>query len=180
MQRAENSPLKWTNGARDYGQRGRNSCSREKTSISSFAATLQRQRLGRCWYSAHGCDLCRLAKKGSETVFPKVGVRHLHAVVVLAENLNITGCAHRLHTTQAAFSKQANELDEENRLRLFTCDPRRLRRRVWFPSLARGASRSSGLCDPRAKRSGLDSRAVSVCRSVRDPDDSRRAPALDP
>ena len=37
-----------------------------KHSIRSFAAKLQRQRSGRCCQSMHGCDLCRLAKRGLE------------------------------------------------------------------------------------------------------------------
>jgi DNA-binding transcriptional LysR family regulator len=41
-------------------------------------------------------------------VFPKVEIRHLHAVIVLAEELNFTRAADRLHITQSGFSKQIN------------------------------------------------------------------------
>ena len=52
-------------------------------------------------------------------------VRHLHAVVVLAEELNFTRAAHRLHITQPALSKQLSELQESHRFRLFRRDKRR-------------------------------------------------------
>jgi Bacterial regulatory helix-turn-helix protein, lysR family len=44
-------------------------------------------------------------------VFPRVEVRHLHAVIVLAEELNFTRAADRLHITQSGFSKQINEVE---------------------------------------------------------------------
>jgi DNA-binding transcriptional LysR family regulator len=53
-------------------------------------------------------------------VFPKIEVRHLEAVVFLAEELNFTLAAHRLHITQSALSKQITELEIQHRLRLFT------------------------------------------------------------
>ncbi len=43
-------------------------------------------------------------------MFPRVEVRHLHAVIVLAEELNFTRAADRLHITQSGFSKQINEI----------------------------------------------------------------------
>jgi DNA-binding transcriptional LysR family regulator len=52
-------------------------------------------------------------------VFPNVDVRHLRAVVVLAEEMNFTRAAHRLHITQPALTLQINEIEKENRLRLF-------------------------------------------------------------
>jgi len=59
-------------------------------------------------------------------VFPNVEVRHLHAVVVLAEELNFTRAAHRLHLTQSALSRQITEIEEQHRFRLFTRDNRRV------------------------------------------------------
>jgi DNA-binding transcriptional LysR family regulator len=53
-------------------------------------------------------------------MFPNLEVRHLHAVVVLAEELNFTKAAHRLHITQSALSKQINEVEEQHRFHLFT------------------------------------------------------------
>ena len=58
-------------------------------------------------------------------MFPNVEVRHLHAVIVLAEELNFTRAAHRLHITQPALSKQITELEEDHRVQLFTRDKKR-------------------------------------------------------
>jgi DNA-binding transcriptional LysR family regulator len=52
-------------------------------------------------------------------VFAKVEVRHLHAVIVLAEDLNFTRAAHRLHITQSALSKQITEIERQHKFRLF-------------------------------------------------------------
>jgi DNA-binding transcriptional LysR family regulator len=52
-------------------------------------------------------------------VFAKVEVRHLHAVIVLAEDLNFTRAAHRLHITQSALSKQITEIERQHKLHLF-------------------------------------------------------------
>lgn len=52
-------------------------------------------------------------------MFPNIEVRHLHAVVILAEEMNFTRAAHWLNVTQPALSKQINELEEHHRLRLF-------------------------------------------------------------
>jgi DNA-binding transcriptional LysR family regulator len=52
-------------------------------------------------------------------VFPRVEVRHLHAVIVLAEELNFTRAADRLHITQSGFSKQINEIEALHRFHLF-------------------------------------------------------------
>ena len=59
-------------------------------------------------------------------MFPNLEVRHLHAVIVLAEERNFTRAADRLHITQPALSKQITELEEERRFHLFTRDKRRL------------------------------------------------------
>jgi DNA-binding transcriptional LysR family regulator len=52
-------------------------------------------------------------------VFAKVEVRHLHAVIVLAEDLNFTRAAHRLHITQSALSKQITEIEQQHKFHLF-------------------------------------------------------------
>src|SRR5450755_3901620 len=52
-------------------------------------------------------------------VFPKVEVRHLHAVTVLAEELNFTRAADRLNISQSGFSKQINEVEALHRFHLF-------------------------------------------------------------
>ena len=52
-------------------------------------------------------------------MFPRVEVRHLHAVVVLAEELNFTRAADRLHITQSGFSKQINEVEALHKFHLF-------------------------------------------------------------
>jgi DNA-binding transcriptional LysR family regulator len=59
-------------------------------------------------------------------VFPHIEVRHLRAVIVLAEELNFTRAAHRLHITQSTLSKQITEIEKEHRFRLFTRDNRRV------------------------------------------------------
>jgi DNA-binding transcriptional LysR family regulator len=59
-------------------------------------------------------------------VFPNVEFRHLHAVIVLAEELNFTRAAHRLHITQSTLSKQITEIEEQHRFQLFTRDNRRV------------------------------------------------------
>ena len=58
-------------------------------------------------------------------MFPNLEVRHLHAVIVLAEELNFAKAAHRLHITQPALSRQLSELEELHRFRLFSRDKRR-------------------------------------------------------
>jgi DNA-binding transcriptional LysR family regulator len=58
-------------------------------------------------------------------VLPKVEVRHLQAVIVLAEELNFTRAAHRLHITQSALSKQIAEIEEQHRFHLFTRNNKR-------------------------------------------------------
>lgn len=59
-------------------------------------------------------------------MFPSVDIRHLNAVIVLAEELNFRRAADRLHITQPALSKQITELEDEHRFHLFT----RYKRRV--------------------------------------------------
>ena len=77
-------------------------------------------------------------------MFPNVEFRHLHAVIVLGEELNFTRAAHRLHITQSALSRQITEIEEQHRFRLFTRDNRKV---VWS-SLTRDESSSKrpGLC----------------------------------
>jgi len=58
-------------------------------------------------------------------VFPRVEVRHLHAVIVLAEELNFTRAAHRLHFTQSALSRQITEIEEQLRFHLFAREKQR-------------------------------------------------------
>jgi DNA-binding transcriptional LysR family regulator len=58
-------------------------------------------------------------RKGAGEVFPRVEVRHLHAVVVLAEELNFTRAADRLNITQSGFSKQINEIEALHKFHLF-------------------------------------------------------------
>jgi DNA-binding transcriptional LysR family regulator len=52
-------------------------------------------------------------------VFPNVEVRHLRAILVLAEELNFTRAADRLHITQSGFSKQINEVEAQHGFHLF-------------------------------------------------------------
>jgi DNA-binding transcriptional LysR family regulator len=52
-------------------------------------------------------------------MFPGVEVRHLQAVSVLAEELNFTRAADRLHITQSGFSKQINEVETQHGFHLF-------------------------------------------------------------
>jgi DNA-binding transcriptional LysR family regulator len=59
-------------------------------------------------------------------VFPDVDSRHLHAAVVLAEELNFTRAAQVLRITQPALSKQITELEEQHRLHLFVRKKSRL------------------------------------------------------
>jgi len=59
-------------------------------------------------------------------VFPNVEVRHLHAVIVLAEELSFTRGAHRLHITQSTLSKQITEIEEQHRFHLFTRDNKKI------------------------------------------------------
>src|SRR5208282_2367776 len=58
-------------------------------------------------------------------MFPNLEVRHLHAVVVLGEELNFTKAAHRLHITQSALSKQITEVEKQHRFHLFTRNNKR-------------------------------------------------------
>ena len=59
-------------------------------------------------------------------MFPSVEVRHLQAVIVLAEELNFPRASHRLHITQSAISRQITEIEEQFRFRPFTRDNRRV------------------------------------------------------
>jgi DNA-binding transcriptional LysR family regulator len=53
-------------------------------------------------------------------VFPGVEVRHLQAVLVLAEEMNFTRAAERLHITQSALSKRIIEIEKHHGFHLFT------------------------------------------------------------
>src|ERR1700680_4072594 len=59
-------------------------------------------------------------------MFPNLEIRHLLAVITLAEELNFRRAANRLHLTQPALSKQITDLEAEHRFRLFTRDKRRI------------------------------------------------------
>jgi len=59
-------------------------------------------------------------------MFPNLEVRHLHAVIVLAEERNFTRAADRLHITQPALTKQIADLEGEHQFHLFTRDKRRV------------------------------------------------------
>jgi len=52
-------------------------------------------------------------------VVPRVEVRHLKAVLVLAEELNFTRAAKRLNISQSALSKQINEIERHHGFHLF-------------------------------------------------------------
>jgi DNA-binding transcriptional LysR family regulator len=52
-------------------------------------------------------------------VVPRVEVRHLQAVLALAEELSFTRAADRLNITQSAVSKQINELEKHHGFHLF-------------------------------------------------------------
>ncbi|HZQ20311.1 MAG TPA: LysR substrate-binding domain-containing protein [Terriglobales bacterium] len=56
----------------------------------------------------------------------KLEIRHLQAVVVLGEELNFTRAAQILRIGQPALSKQINEVEEHNRLKLFTREKGRI------------------------------------------------------
>ena len=45
-------------------------------------------------------------------MFPTLEVRHLNAVITLAESINFTCAAERVHITQSGFSKQIAENGE--------------------------------------------------------------------
>ena len=59
-------------------------------------------------------------------MFPSVEIRHLLAVIALAEELNFRRAADRLHITQPALSKQITDLEAEHQFHLFTRNKRRI------------------------------------------------------
>ena len=62
---------------------------------------------------------------GAGAVFPNVEIRHLNAVIVVAEELSFTRAAFRLHISQPALTRQIIDLEKEHRFRLFTRSKRR-------------------------------------------------------
>lgn len=58
-------------------------------------------------------------------MLPQLEVRHLYAVVILAEELNFTRAAHRLRITQSALSRQITELEKQHGFQLFVRDRKR-------------------------------------------------------
>jgi DNA-binding transcriptional LysR family regulator len=52
-------------------------------------------------------------------MFPTLEVRHLNAVIALAESMNYTRAAERLHITQSGFSKQIAEIEDQLGFSLF-------------------------------------------------------------
>jgi LysR family transcriptional regulator, benzoate and cis,cis-muconate-responsive activator of ben and cat genes len=67
----------------------------------------------------------RLAK-GLCVVFLNVDVRHLHAVILLAEELSFTRTAQRLRISQPALSKQIAEIEIQHQFLLFTRNKKRI------------------------------------------------------
>jgi DNA-binding transcriptional LysR family regulator len=58
-------------------------------------------------------------------MLPPVDVRHLHAVVTLAEELNFTRAASLLCITQSTLSKQITEIEKQHGFQLFNRDRKR-------------------------------------------------------
>jgi DNA-binding transcriptional LysR family regulator len=82
-------------------------------------------------------------------VFPKIELRHLQAVVVVAEELNFTRAAHRLHITQPTLSFQITEVEKLNGIQLF----------------ARGKGREVKLTD--AGRAFVEEARSALCHAER-------------
>ncbi len=59
-------------------------------------------------------------------MFPHIEVRYLRAVIILAEELNFTRAADRLHVAQSTLSKQITEIEEQHRLHLFNRDNKKV------------------------------------------------------
>jgi len=59
-------------------------------------------------------------------VFPNIEVRHLRAVVILAEELNFTRAAQILRISQAGLSKQIAEIEQQHHLHLFAREKGRI------------------------------------------------------
>jgi DNA-binding transcriptional LysR family regulator len=94
-------------------------------------------------------------------VFPDVEVRHLHAVIVLAEELNFTRAAHRLRLTQSAVSKRINEIEERHRLHLFTRNHKKNVELTEVGGIFVEEARSALLHIDRAVQLGRDAREAS-------------------
>ena len=61
------------------------------------------------------------------TMFPIFEMRHLNAVIALAESLNYSRAAERLHITQSGFSKQISETEDQLGFSLFVRDGKRVK-----------------------------------------------------
>lgn len=59
-------------------------------------------------------------------MLPNIELRHLYAVIVLAEEMNFTRAAHRLQITQPALSKQIHAIEGLHRVHLFARDRGRI------------------------------------------------------
>ena len=59
-------------------------------------------------------------------MLPSLEVRQLHALVLLAEEMNFTRAANRLNVSQPALSKLVTELEEQYGLHLFNREKGRL------------------------------------------------------
>ena len=59
-------------------------------------------------------------------MFPNIELRHLYAVIVLAEEMNFTRAARRLQITQPALSKQIHAIEGLHRVHLFARDKGRI------------------------------------------------------
>jgi DNA-binding transcriptional LysR family regulator len=58
-------------------------------------------------------------------MLPLLDVRHLYSVMILAEELNFTRAAHRLHISQPALSRQITEIERQHGFQLFSRDKKR-------------------------------------------------------
>ena len=59
-------------------------------------------------------------------MFPTLEMRHLLAVITLAESMNFTRAAQKLNITQSGFSKQISEIEDQLGFKLFTRDGKRV------------------------------------------------------
>lgn len=59
-------------------------------------------------------------------MLPSLEMRHLVAVITLAESMNFTRAAQKLNITQSGFSKQINEIEDQLGFKLFTREGKRV------------------------------------------------------